>query len=154
MTLAYRVVTDTAGTFGVALTGNYLDRLEFVATPGADLNSNVGEADEYAPRYSATLDLTWQKGPLTIAYGISWFDKTRRFPTEYLTGDPDYADSKYLWVKEKWEHEIQVSYDVGERFGIYGGVNNLFDAKPGFEYTSYPVSAMGRYFYMGATVSF
>lgn len=154
VTLAYRVATDTAGTFGVALTGNYLDRLEFVATPGADVNSNVGEADEYAPRYSATLDLTWQKGPLTIAYGINWFDKTRRFPTEYLTGDPDYADSKYLWVKEKWEHEIQVSYDVGERFGIYGGINNLFDAKPGFEYTSFPVSAMGRYFYMGATVSF
>ena len=71
-----------------------------------------------------------------------------------MRGYPDIVDPKYLWIKEKWEHEVQVAYDVGERFRLYGGVNNLFDEKPAFNYTSYPVSAMGRYFYMGATVSF
>ncbi|WP_374592715.1 TonB-dependent receptor plug domain-containing protein [Sphingosinicella sp.] len=154
VTLAYRIRTDTAGTFNVALTGNYLDRLDFVATPGAEIDSDRDEALAYAPRYSATLDLTWNKGPMTIAYGISWFDKTRRFTTEDLAGDPDYADPKYFWAKQKWEHEVQLSYDIGERFSIYGGVNNLFDEKPAFNFSSYPVSAMGRYFYMGATVSF
>lgn len=152
VTLAYRIPTDTAGTFSLSLSGNYLDRLEFVATPGAEIDVDRDEA--YAPRYSATLDLVWEKGPLTIAYGISWFDKTRRFTIEDVRGDPDIVDPKYLWIKEKWEHEVQVAYDVGERFRLYGGVNNLFDEKPAFNYTSYPVSAMGRYFYMGATVSF
>ena len=37
---------------------------------------------------------------------------------------------------------------------MYAGINNLFDEKPVFDYNSYPVSAMGRYFYAGARMNF
>ena len=32
---------------------------------------------------------------------------------------------------------------------IYAGINNLFDTKPDVAVTGYPVSAVGRYFYVG-----
>lgn len=150
VTLAYRLRTAAAGTFNLSLVGNYLDRLEFIASPGATLDSDRGEL--YIPKYSASLDLSWNKGPLTIAYGVNWFSKTDRFTAEDLAGDPDYSDPRYFKVKEKWEHEIQASYDVDDRFNIYAGVNNLFDEKPAFGFSSYPVSAMGRYFYTGVTM--
>lgn len=150
LTLAYRLRTDNLGTFNISLVGNYLDRLEFVASPGATLDPDRGE--QYIPKYSASFDLGWQKGPVTVAYGITWFSKTDRFVAEDLAGDPDYSDPRFFKVKEKWEHDLQVGIDVGDRFNVYAGVNNLFDEKPAFGYASYPVSAMGRYFYTGVKV--
>jgi outer membrane receptor protein involved in Fe transport len=57
-------------------------------------------------------------------------------------------------VREKWEHEISGAYDINDSINIYAGINNLLDAKPAFEYSSYPVSAMGRYYYLGARMNF
>jgi outer membrane receptor protein involved in Fe transport len=48
---------------------------------------------------------------------------------------------------------------VTDAFQIYGGVNNLFDQKPdiatlgdSIQSPTYPVSAVGRYLYVGARV--
>ena len=46
------------------------------------------------------------------------------------------------------------AYDITDAVNLYAGVNNLFDEKPEFGYSSYPISAMGRYFYLGARVDF
>ena len=152
MTLDWSIPTDSRGDFRVQLVGGYLHRLEFVSTPGAEVDNDLEE--QYNPKYSATLDASWTKGPLTLAYGINWHSQTDRFTREVLAGDPDYSDPRYFKVKEKWEQDISVAYDVGEHVNIYAGVNNLFDQKPAFEYSSYPISAMGRYFYAGAKMNF
>ena len=57
-------------------------------------------------------------------------------------------------MKEKWDHEIHASYDITDNVNVYAGINNLFDQKPAFDYSSYPISAMGRYFYAGARMNF
>ena len=150
--LDYRIGTDKSGDFHIQLVGGYLDRLEFIATPGADVDSDLEE--EYYPKYSATLDVSWTRGPLTLGYGVNWYNKTDRWTAETLAGDPDYTDSKYFTVKAKWDHDINASYDITDAVNLYAGVNNLFDEQPAFGYSSYPISAMGRYFYLGARVNF
>ena len=150
--LDYRIGTDNSGDFHIQLVGGYLDRLEFIATPGADVDSDLEE--EYFPKYSATLDMSWTRGPLTLAYGLNWYSETDRWTAETLAGDPDYTDPKYFSVKAKWDHDINVSYDITDAVNLYAGVNNLFDEKPEFGYSSYPISAMGRYFYFGGRVNF
>jgi iron complex outermembrane receptor protein len=152
MMLDWTVPMDTNGDLRVQLVGGYLNRLEFVATPGADVDSDLGE--QYYPKFSATLDLTWERGPLTLAYGINWFGETDRFTSQTLAGDPDYSDPRYFKVKQKWDHDINVAYDLNDNVNLYAGVNNVFDQKPEFGYSSYPVSAMGRYFYAGARIDF
>jgi len=148
----YYVSTENAGAFTVQLVGGYLDRLEFVPTPGATIDNDLEE--QYYPKYASTLDVTWSRGPLEIAYGINWFSETDRYEREILAGDPDYVDPRYFQVKAKWEHEINAAYDINDSINIYAGINNLFDEKPEFDYASYPVSAMGRYFYVGAKMNF
>jgi len=150
--LDYRIGTDQSGDFHIQLVGGYLDRLEFIATPGADVDSDLEE--EYYPKYSATLDMSWTRGPLTLAYGLNWYSETDRWTAETLAGDPDYTDPKYFTVKAKWDHDINASYDITDAVNLYAGVNNLFDQQPEFGYSSYPISAMGRYFYLGARVNF
>ena len=43
-----------------------------------------------------------------------------------------------------------MAYQVGEQFNIYAGVNNLLDTKPDVGAVAYPISAVGRFFYLGA----
>jgi outer membrane receptor protein involved in Fe transport len=151
----YVIDTENLGGFRVQLVGGYLDRLEFISVPGAEVDNDLEE--QYFPKFSATADVSWTKGPLTLAYGINWFSKTDRFTRETLAGDPDYSDPRFFKVKEKWEHDINAAYDINDNVNVYAGINNLFDEKPAFGYgyyASYPVSAMGRYFYAGARVNF
>ena len=135
---------------GLRLSGGYLDTLSFVPTIGADVDVDREEA--FAPKYSATGDLTWTSGPVTVNYGINWFSKTRRYTTEQLAANPDLSDPKFFWYKEKWEHEVQVSFNVQDRFTFYAGANNLFDQKPDIAASNYPISALGRYLYAGARI--
>jgi iron complex outermembrane receptor protein len=151
LTLNYAMSTGQ-GDFSVQLVGGYLDRLEFISSPGAEVDDDLEE--QYYPRFSATMDASWKRGPLTISYGINWHSKTDRFTRETLAGDPDFSSPLYFRVKEKWDHEISASYDVTDQISVYGGINNLFDQKPAYGYTSYPISAMGQYFYLGARMNF
>ncbi len=138
-----------AGTFSLSFRGNYLHRLNFVPSLGADPENELDSAAYPAPKFSATFDIGWRKGPLAVNYGINWFDKTRRVTREQEAANPDYVAAEFIWYKQKWEHELYLSYSVDEKFDLYGGVNNLFDTKPDVGAVAYPVSAVGRSFFMG-----
>jgi len=155
VSLDWDVPTFVGGDLKLQLVGGYLHKLEFVSVPGAEVDVDLGE--QYFPKFSSTFDASWTKGPLTLAYGVDWYGKTDRFTREVLAGDPDYSDPRYFKVKEKWDHHVNVSWDFGDHVNVYAGINNLFDARPAFGYgsnSSYPISAMGRFFYAGAKMNF
>lgn len=156
MTVAYRAaISDKLGTISVKLSGNYLDKLSIVPTLGATPLDQVENGPNSAflvypaPKWSGMFDLTWKKGPLTVNYGINWWSKTRRVTPQQLAANPDYVPDQYKWYREKWQHDLYLSYDVEERFEIYGGVTNLFDRKPDDGASAYPVDAVGRSFFVG-----
>ncbi|MEC3948609.1 TonB-dependent receptor plug domain-containing protein [Sphingobium sp. HWE2-09] len=151
MKLNYSFNTAKAGAFSISLVGGYLDKLQFIATPGAEVNIDREEA--YFPKWNATGDITWKMDKLTINYGVSWFSKTRRYTIEQTDANPDIAEAKYLRYKEKWQHDLYVAYDVDERFRFYVGANNLFDQQPSIASSNYPVSYVGRYMYAGAKIT-
>ncbi|MDP5280732.1 TonB-dependent receptor [Sphingomonas sp. DG1-23] len=146
----YRLRTAKLGTFNLSVVGNYLDRLEFVGTPGADVTNSRGEA--FAPKYTVNADLTWQTGGLTLNYGILWFSKTLRFTNQEVAGNPDIVAPEYMYLKERWQHDIYASYDVSDRFQIYGGVRNLWGQRPDIGTNTYPVDSIGRFGFVGARV--
>ena len=148
--LNYRKRTSRFGTFTLNVIGNYLDKLEFVGTPGADPTDSRGET--YAPKYTVHTDLTWNKGPFTLNYGLLYWSKTLRYTNLRTNANPDITAPEYKYLKEHWEHNIYASYDVNKRFTFYGGVNNLFDQKPDIGTSRYPVTSVGRFFFAGATV--
>ncbi len=153
LNLNWRIRTDNLGTFNLKVQGNYLDKLSFVGTPGADPTDSRGVA--FAPKYQVNADLTWHSGPLTLNYGVLWFDKTLRYSNLTVAGDPDYVAPEYLYYKAHFTHDIYASVDVGDKFQLYGGVNNLFDQKPDIATTGlggYPVDYRGRFLFVGAKV--
>jgi outer membrane receptor protein involved in Fe transport len=136
------------GSFNLRVNGNYLKKLQFIPTAGGEVDDDRGEP--FAPKYSATGDVTWTKGKVTLNYGVNYFSKTRRYTTEQVEAQPDIAEKRYIFYKPKWEHEAQAAIDIDKRLNLYAGVNNLFDTKPDVAASGYPISAVGRFFYIGA----
>jgi iron complex outermembrane receptor protein len=136
------------GALDFRLSGGYLNDLTFIATVGGVPEQQRNRT--YRPDYSGNLDIAWVRGPLSINYGLAWQGKTERYTQIEQKAHPNY-DPRYVMFKERWEHDIQLSYDFAQRFNIYGGINNFTNQQPdiaaGF---AYPVSAVGRYFYVGA----
>lgn len=146
-----RLGMSNIGMFNFRLLGNYLDRLEFISTPGAELDND--RTEQYAPKWQATVDVTWQLKPVTVNYGFNYFSKTKRYSNADLEGDPDLASEENINFDARHTHDVQVAFDVQDRFRFYVGVNNLTDQKPDLS-TSYPVNAIGRFFYAGARMRF
>lgn len=143
---------DNIGDFSFTLKGNYLDKLTFVPTPGADVESD--KLEQLAPEYSGQLDLAWSNGTLSLNYGLNYFSKTRRFTADQVRANPDISDPEFLFFRERFEHDFQAAIDVNEQFRFYGGVNNFTNEQGDIGSAAYPFGAIGRYFYAGARVSF
>lgn len=154
VTANYRIDAAAAGTFNLRLVGNYLNRLDFVPTPGADREDELRSAAYPAPKYSGTFDLTWIKGPVTLNYGLNYFSALRRFTPDQLRANPDLSDPELFSYREKWEHDIQASFAIDGGHSVYLGVNNLTGRQGDVGSTSTPYSFIGRYFYAGARVRF
>jgi outer membrane receptor protein involved in Fe transport len=146
----YRLDAGSAGIFNLKLVGNYLDRLDFVPTPGADRENQLQSALYPAPKYSGTLDLTWTTGPITLNYGLNYFSALRRYTEDQLTANPDISDPQYFYYRERFEHDLQASIKAGEDYSFYFGVNNLTGKIGDVASVSTPYSFVGRYFYAGA----
>lgn len=137
------------GVVSAALVVGYLNKLQFAAVPGAAAVSSRG--DVYAPRWQATLDLDWRIGRVSLGYSLDWFSRTRRYTEAQVQGQPDIAAPEYLHYPARWTHDVRFAVDAGRGFTFYGGVSNLTDRKPDYD-LFYPVSAIGRAFFLGVKV--
>ncbi len=142
-------VTQDVGRFGFSLTANKLDQLTFTEDPNDPLSVDETVGQAFSPEWQASLDVSWEWKNLFVNYGYNWFDETRRFE-----GRPDdYIDPAYKNYSARSVHDIQVRYTVDERVQVYGGVNNIGDQQPDRGLNDYPVSPLGRYFYLGMNLS-
>lgn len=149
----YRLQTAKAGTFGIRAVGNYLHKLTFVPIPGADpVNDAYVAAPTFSPKFQITTDLTWEKGPFSIDWQVNYASKMYRFDRQTIASNPDVVAPEYLKFKARFTHDVSFAYDIDDRFQLYGGVNNLFDQKPALGTLNTPVSAVGRFFFIGARV--
>jgi iron complex outermembrane recepter protein len=137
------------GTFNIALIANALDTLTFTEVSGAVPTNSQGLID--APDYTATFDVTWNWRNWSANYGFSWFAETYRQSRISRANNPDAYEAQYRKFPAREVHDFRIAYDVNEGVGLYAGVNNFTDEQPAPGSESYPVNALGRYFYVGAT---
>lgn len=147
----YRFNTDKAGTFRFNLIGNWLDTLKTQGTPGSNFVESAGV--QGAPEWQVNFDFNWTLDNFNLNYGINYFDETLRYSRATVAADPDIVAPEYLYIDERFEHDIQLRWTTDDEFSFYVGVNNLFDQRPDIGLTFYPVSAVGRFFYAGVRVN-
>jgi len=148
----YAFDAGSVGRFNLRVVGNYLDKLEFIGTPGAPVTDRRQEAGFRAPKYSANADLTWSLENVTVNYGVNFMDKTLRYSNLQNQSNPDIVAPEYKYIKQMWQHDLYVSVDATDRFQFYGGVNNVFGQKADIADVTYIQQIIGRYFFAGARV--
>lgn len=140
------------GTFNFRLVGNYLDKLSYVNLVGADPDNQKGQ--KLKPEWQTNFDLTWLKGPWQLTYGMNYFSKTQRYTTLERSGEPDIAAAGYLDFSSRMTHDVQARWSPDDHYTLYAGIDNFTDQRPDTGESFYPVSAVGRFFYVGVTASF
>lgn len=149
--LRYAYNTDRLGRFTLGLVGSYLESYNFTPSIGADPEDDRLQA--YNPKWRGSVDIGWQLNGLNVSYNLQYQSSTRRFEPQQIEANPDLADPRFFKVKELWDHNLRVAYDVNDRFNFYVGVNNLTNQKPDFADFNYPISGVGRYIYAGARIT-
>ena len=138
------------GKFDISLVGNVLDRLAFVEESTG--SPSLSDGDSYAPTFQATLDVDWTFKNWDVDYGLGYFDPTRRVGRVTRVVNPDIMASKYYDYAARVEHDIRVAYTYKKNTEVFGGINNFTNQKPEFQDYTYPVSPLGRFFYLGVRV--
>ncbi len=143
--LMYRLPETSFGQFRFRLSGTYVDKLEFFtsATDPSALDTAVGEAQN--PELAMSSSVTWDRGPLSLTWQSFWQDEQyfqgveAEDPTAFAEPNRDDAF---------WSHDISATYDFSDSLTIRAGVNNVTDERPFLAEAAYPVSAVGRNFFI------
>lgn len=130
----YNLPYDTLGDLTFALNGTWLQRLDVQRTPLPGLTDEEGLFNTFlgnsAPEWVINLDLTWRKGKWDANYGMNFNTETLRPP---LINAQRRVANEFIddpFVDPFFNHDFQLGYRVRDDLRVYGGVNNLTDAKP------------------------
>ena len=94
-------------------------------------NTILGTAN---PKWKLFNRASWKIGPATWSLRHRYFSSTRdaRFAAREVISQPPPTDVPLNAVKARSRHyfDTGVTFDIGKRFGLTVGANNLFDTKP------------------------
>lgn len=138
--------------FSLRGTANWVDKIDFFFDPGDPTLVDPELKETGRPEWSGVGSLTYGRGPFSITYRLQYLGP------QVLRG-VEIEDVGTLWgpevrVGETFVHDLSFNVDVDERFTLYGGVNNLTDEEPFANAAAYPVSPVGRFFFVGARTRF
>jgi outer membrane receptor protein involved in Fe transport len=109
----------------------------------------VGEAQ--TPEVAFNTGLAWDKDGFRIEWESFWQSK------QYYQG-VDVEDPSGFAEPNRdpafWSHDLNISYELNDQFTLRGGVNNLTDERPFKAEAAYPVSAVGRNYFIGVNVKY
>lgn len=151
-TAAYRFNLG-AHKIGLRVAGNWTEKIDRFFDPVDTSLVNPGRGELGAPEWSGVGTVSWTHNDFGLTYNVQYIGKQaiasaiqiERIATEF--GPAGIAP-------EYWVHGIAANYDVTDRFTLTGGVNNLTNKQPYPASLAYPVSGMGRLFFIGARASF
>ena len=132
----------------IGLNGNWTQKVDRFFDPNDPTLVNPALRELSVPEFSGTANVNLRRGKLSVGYNVQYIDSTavaaaiqiERIATEF--GDAGFAPTYFI-------HGLSFNYDIFKDSSIYGGVNNLTNAVPYLSSSAYPVSGLGRLFFLG-----
>lgn len=133
---------------GLAATASWVDKINFFFDP-TDLTRIDPELRELQrPEWSGRATATYGYRDFNLNYTVTYLGKMGLRGVEIETVAAQFGPAGI--TGETWIHNFGASYIFSD-FGIevFGGVNNLSNVKPFITERTYPVSPVGRSFFLG-----
>ncbi len=135
------------------VTGNWTEKLNRYFDPVRSDVFNPGLGELGAPEWAGFGSVSWNRGALTLNYNVQYIDSTAAASAiEIERIDSEFGPAGF--APAFWLHNLAFSLDATDQVTLYGGVNNLTDEGPYLSSSAYPVSGIGRSFFMGVTAKF
>jgi outer membrane receptor protein involved in Fe transport len=165
----YRTSLDKIGLGGALdfdVFWNHLFKQTQVPFPGADPQPELGQADCYSCgrlgsgfKNKVFGSVTFTSGAFSLNWRVRWYSS--------LVDSLDPPEDR-IKIPAYTYHDMQIRWDVGEKrkFGLYFGMNNVFDKKPpifadtnlvtwpGTQTVASTYDTLGRMFYAGVDINF
>ena len=138
--------------FNVRLIGSKQEKLDRFTSRTDPTAVDPRLRERRTPKWNAQASLNWQRGPLSAGWQTLYQSSQSLLlgdvtVTEQLYGDAGFTGSTFV-------HNMNASWWYNDDLRIYGGVNNVTDRTPFITNVSWPVGPRGRYFFLGAQLSF
>jgi len=152
LNMSYRfTLGDYRFNVGTAVTKQL--QLDFVEPAIGDRAANVdiqlGETRK--PKWSGQLNLGVSTGPFNVALRSQYLSKQTLGGQAIETTMQNFGPAGF--TKEFVAHNLSANWDYSQTVRVYGGISNLTNEKPYVTERAYPVSAVGRSYYLGLTVA-
>lgn len=145
----YRFTLWDKNNFNLGVNGNWTQKVNRFFDPRDPNLVNPALRELSVPEWSGLASINYNRGAFSFGYNAQFVQSTavasaiqiERIATEFGPAGfaPDY-----------WVHNVNFNVDILEdRVSVYGGVNNLTNAAPYLSSSAYPVSGMGRFFFLG-----
>ncbi len=134
---------------GLAATASWVDMIDFFFDPTdlSRIDPELGELQR--PEWSGRATASYGYGDFNLDYTVTYLGEMGLRGVEIETVDAQFGPAGI--TGETWTHNVSGAYsftDLG--LEVFGGVNNLSDVKPFITERAYPVSPIGRSFFIGA----
>lgn len=109
----------------------------------------IGEAQ--SPEVAFSTGLAWDKDGIRIEWESFWQSK------QYYQGIDAEDPSGFAEPNRDgnfWSHDLNLSFALNDKFTVRGGINNLTDERPFKAEAAYPISAIGRNYFVGITAKY
>jgi iron complex outermembrane receptor protein len=151
MNMSYRF--ELAGyrfNLGTAVTKQL--QLDFVepSVGGRAGNVDVQLGETRKPQWSGQLNATVGKGPYSVSLRSQYLSKQTLGGQAIETAMQNFGRAGF--TKEFVSHNLSGNWDYSDTIRISGGISNLTNEKPFVTERAYPVSAVGRAYFVGLTM--
>ena len=137
-----------AGGLTLRLNLTYLDELEEFRSA---TNPNLGDIDTgemQRPEWAGNFNARYTRGALTVNYHMRYLDEqTHSGVGENLIASFDNALTDNLFI-----HDISATFEINDRYKLYGGIQNFTDEEPFATQVSFPTGPRGLYGFFGINV--
>ena len=145
----YRFTVWDKNNITLGLNGNWTRRVDRFFDPIDQNLVNPALRELSVPEWSGVGSLTYNRGAFTFGYNVQYVQSTAAAGAIQIERiDAEFGPAGF--APDYWIHNVNFNVDIaGDRFSVYGGINNLTNAEPYISSSAYPVSGMGRFYFLG-----
>ena len=136
----------------IGVSGTYMDKLDrfFDPTDTSAVDPELGELQR--PELAGAVNLSISQDNWAVIFNSMYQDEQALRDVEIETANVLFGPNGFS--DDIWVHDISFRWNVNDQYQLYGGVNNLSDEEPFLTEQAYPVSPIGRYFFVGLNAIF
>jgi len=142
----------SSATVSLGLSGTKMDKIDrfFDVNDPSAVDPELGELQR--PELAANFNVGAAIGRFAVRYQMNYMDEQGLRGVEIETAPTLYGPAGI--ADETYIHDISASFDITDRYRVFGGINNFTDEIPFLTEQSFPVNPLGQYFFVGLDANF